>query len=92
MKQNENQSINYNNIDKYIDSIIDNSLKINNKVLNFEKRQTPTELMKKIEYIIIKKFDIPFIFKGFIIPSKIMNRIKKLNKQLPALSPGQEGN
>ena len=82
LKQNNNQLINYNNLDKYIDSIVDDYLKFNDILLNSEKRQLPTELKKNIEYTVIKKFHIPFIFKGIIIPLKIMNRIKKLNKLL----------
>ena len=81
LRQNENKSINYNNIDTDIDNLIDNFLK-NNDILNFEKRQLSAYLMKKIIYDIKTRFDIPLISKGIIIPSKIMKIIKKWNQNL----------
>ena len=81
-KYKNNISINYNNIEIYINNIVNQFL--NKDVLNFDKDELSQNLidMKKINCFVIMKYEIKYIFNGVIIPSKIIDLIKKWNKKI----------
>ena len=79
--QNNNNSINYNNLDDNIDYII-NNYNFNKDILNYEKKELSEELIdiKRINCSITRKYNIVFMVESIIFPSKIMELIKTCYK------------
>ena len=75
-------NINYSNLDKYINNMLDFVLK--ETKLKFDNKELPKELTenKSISFFLIMKFNIKFIKIAMIIPSKIMTLILKWNKNI----------
>ena len=80
----KNKFINYNNIEKYFGHM---NNELNN--INIEEKELSKDLsdLKKINCGIKKKNNISYIFKGLIFPSKIIEQIKNLIKNLKNLPP-----
>ena len=74
--QNNNNSINYNNLDDNIDYII-NNYNFNKDILNFEKKELSEELIDiiNIKCKFIKKYNKAFMVESIIFPSTIMELI-----------------
>ena len=81
-----NPKINYSNLDKHINNIINFFIDKNN--LDFDKKELSKELTenKSISHFLILKFNIKFIKIAMIVPSKIMDLILKWNKNI-VISP-----
>ena len=78
----ENIDFNFLNMDKSNKSIADivNICIKNKNILNFNKKDLSQELIKNIsQYKFISTHGITYLVKGLIIPSKIMNIIKKIH-------------
>ena len=75
----KNSKINYSNLDKNINYIINDFLE--KDTLNFDKKELSKDL-REINNIRIKILNIKFVKNAIIVPSKIMNIIIKWNKNI----------
>ena len=76
-----NKSINYNNLENNIKNIFNELLKRN---MLYEEKELSDDLLNftKINCLIAKNYNISFISKGFIFPSKIIGLMKNIVKNI----------
>ena len=86
LEKNKDISINYKNLEDFIDNIINSCLNIDN-ILDFKKGKLPTELSvpKAAFYLIRAQYNIHFLDTAYILPFKIMKIIKKWNNTIAAI-------